>query len=689
VAAAGTAAAVTLLDALHGRPLSRAGTDLDAGSFPGGSAADPEMTATGIPAMHGATRQDRAAASIVSLALEESLRSRDGLLEWLPIGIYACDRDGLLVQYNRRAAELWGRSPGLGDPRFRFCGAFKAYTSDGEPLPPSAAPMSELLRTGRPIRNREFVVERPDGTRIVILANLEPLLGSDGEIVGGVSCFQDITERKRAGEAAVEHERRFGELLRALPAAIYTTDAAGRITFYNQAAVDLWGRRPDLVDERWCGSWHLYAPDGTPMPHDTCPMAKALKENRPLRDAEAVAERPDGTRVPFLAYPTPLRDASGGLVGAVNMLVDITQRKRAEDTQKLLMGELNHRVKNTLATVQAIACQTLQQARDPGDFVPSFSGRLQALARAHALLTQSTWRGADLMALLREQLLLDASDGDRITCRGPAVVLAPQMALHLAMVIHELGTNARKHGALSMPLGRLEVGWAVETVQGNRTLRLRWAESGGPPVAASSRAGFGTTLIEQSMQAHGGETRLVSEANGLVWEIGLPLPRLSAQDRGDPIAAGLPEATSPQHGTPPADGHADLAGRRILVVEDEPILALDIAGSLAGAGIEVLGPAATVAEALALIEGAALDGALLDANLDGQRVDEIAAALTRQSIPFAFVTGYGQESLPCAFRGAAIVAKPFSAEHLIQAARAFASPAAADILPIRGRTGAA
>jgi PAS domain S-box-containing protein len=155
--------------------------------------------------------------------------------------------------------------------------------------------------------------------------------------------------RTRIENTLRERVRRFRELLEALPAAVYTTDAAGRITFYNQAAVELWGCRPELGKSTWCGSWRLYWPDGTPMRHDECPMAVALKENRAVRGAEAVAERPDGTRVPFIPYPTPLRDASGNLIGAVNMLVDITDRKQAEERVMMLAGEVVHRANNLLA----------------------------------------------------------------------------------------------------------------------------------------------------------------------------------------------------------------------------------------------------------------------------------------------------------------------------------------------------
>src|SRR5829696_7336964 len=143
-----------------------------------------------------------------------------------------------------------------------------------------------------------------------------------GEAEHSVPAAADTTERERA-------ERSFRQRLEVFPAAIYTTDAAGRITFYNEAAVKLSGRRALLGTDQWCVTWRLYWPDGGPLPHDECPMAIALKEDRAIRGAQAVAERPDGTRVPFMPHPTPLRDASGALVGAVNMLLDISAPEHA------------------------------------------------------------------------------------------------------------------------------------------------------------------------------------------------------------------------------------------------------------------------------------------------------------------------------------------------------------------------
>src|SRR5215472_3661471 len=212
------------------------------------------------------------------------------------------------------------------------------------------------------------------------------------------------------------------ELLEALPVAVYTTDAQGRITFYNRAAAALWGHNPALGSSQWCGSWRLYWPDGRPMRHDECPMAVALKENRAVRGGEAIAERPDGTRVPFIPYPTPLRDASGNLVGAVNMLIDITHRKQSEERVMMLAGEVVHRANNLLAVVQATVRFT--QAETVEELKEAIHGRIQALGHAHALLAQSRWSGAELERLVGDELApYRCGLEPRARFRGPNLVL--------------------------------------------------------------------------------------------------------------------------------------------------------------------------------------------------------------------------------------------------------------------------
>src|ERR1017187_3302968 len=268
--------------------------------------------------------------------------------------------------------------------------------------------------------------------------------GERGRVIaarGGASADQNvvpISEPLRARATLRERERRFRELLDALPAAIYTTDAAGRLTYYNDDAAELWGHRPALGSSEWCGSWKLFWPDGRPMPHDECPMAVALKEDRAVRGQEAACERPDGIRVPFIPYPTPLHDESGKLIGAVNMLVDITERKRAEEQQALLVRELHHRVRNTLATVQAIMGSTARSTDTIEEFKTALIGRIGPLANTHRLLTDDT--GAVAFGdLLHNELdaFDDGSDG-RITLSGPEVFLSSQLAVSLGLAVPEL-----------------------------------------------------------------------------------------------------------------------------------------------------------------------------------------------------------------------------------------------------------
>jgi PAS domain S-box-containing protein len=447
----------------------------------------------------------------------------DQLVDALPIGVYIVDRDGLLVRYNDRAAELWGRTPTLSDPHTRYCGSFRAYRLDGSPIPADEAPTVEVLRTGKACVDREIIIERPDGTRITTLANIRPLFSETGELAGAVSCFQDITDRKNVEETIRESERLLRHLLDGLPAAVYTTDSNGRITYYNQAAVGLWGCEPKVGVSAWCGSWRLYYPDGTPMPHDLCPMALTLKRRQSMMAAEAVAERPDGTRVAFMAYPTLLHDAGGAVTGAVNMLVDITQRKSSEEQLRVLASEVDHRAKNMLAVIQAVV--HLTQAETVADFKSAIDGRISALSRAHALLSSGRWQGADLRKLVQEELIpYSGEENLRVAIEGPSLSISPQLAQSLAMVVHELATNAAKHGAIRQPGGRIDLRWWG--TPGDRLL-FRWTESRCAPAQAPSRKGFGLSIIEGAVrQQLGGSLEIEWRNDGFRCEIEVPLSYL-------------------------------------------------------------------------------------------------------------------------------------------------------------------
>lgn len=371
------------------------------------------------------------------------------------------------------------------------------------------------------MRTKSGVMDEPIG---FLESELERVVVTMGRAPAEDNVVQ-ISDSLRSQATLRERERRFRGLLDALPAAVYTTDAAGRITYYNDTAAALWGHRPPLGTSEWCGSWKLYWPDGTPLAHDECPMAIALKADRTVRGMEAVAERPDGTRVPFIPYPTPIHDDAGKLIGAVNMLVDITDRKRAEDQQALLVRELHHRVKNTLATVQAIMGSTARTVDNIEDFKTAIFGRIQSLAKTHLLLADDV-RAVDFADILRSELdAFDSGIGGRITLQGPEVALTSQIAVSLGMAIHELTTNAAKHGALSVYGGKVEVTWSVTIDATRRTLTFDWVESGGPPVKEPTREGFGSRLLDFVLPGQiQARTRIEYAPEGVRVHCSLPLP---------------------------------------------------------------------------------------------------------------------------------------------------------------------
>ena len=219
----------------------------------------------------------------------------------------------------------------------------------------------------------------------------------------------------------------------------------------------------------------------------------------------------------------PIRDAAGDVVGIFVQGHDVTHSVRSTERQKLMIDELNHRVKNTLATVQSIAMQTARSHGDPRTFAEGFQARLLALSHTHDLLTRSHWEGADLGDILQHET--EAHGPSRVSANGPRVALPPAAALSLGMIFHELATNAAKYGALSAPDGRVLVDWSVAD-QTRPRLELVWRETGGPPVKTPDRKGFGSRLIERNVRHDlAGEIELDYASGGLTATFSIPLDR--------------------------------------------------------------------------------------------------------------------------------------------------------------------
>jgi PAS domain S-box-containing protein len=591
------------------------------------------------------------------------------LLEVLPVAIYMTDAEGHITFYNEAAAALWGNRPELGT---KWCGSWRLYHADGRPMAFEDCPMAMTLREGRPIRGVEAIAERPDGRRVRFQPWPSLLTDEAGEIVGAINLLVDITDRR---EADIQLAR-LAAIVSTSNDAIISKTLEGRITSWNAGATRIFGyAASEMIGQPIT---RIIPPELHGEERD---ILARLSRGEMIHHYETVRVAKDGRKLDISLTVSPLRDPLGTIIGASKIARDITERRRLEIQQRLLVDELNHRVRNTMATVQAIATQSLARAPQPQAFVQGFTGRLHALAKAHSLLTETHFQNADIDHLIREQVLLSGSDDRRISTLGPRILLDAQLALHLGMVLHELATNARKHGALSVPDGRLEISWEIHTDPG-RSLVLSWKEWGGPSVTVPESYGFGMSLIERTLKSHGGETRIQFAAHGITCLITVPLPDMMAEGRRfglSGVGSSLEELAAREL------GQRNLVSKRVLVVEDEPLIAMDIEGTLSAHGFSVVGPAGTLEGALKLVEQGGFDAALIDASLDGEPVaDELAAALTTRKIPFAFVTGYGLDTLPSMYAQSPVLKKPFFSEQLLDLVERLTNPGA-DIVPLRQR----
>jgi len=310
-------------------------------------------------------------------------------------------------------------------------------------------------------------------------------------------------------------------LFEQLPFAVYVCDRHGLVRRYNRRAAELWGRTPMMGDpnERFCGSYRMFRPDGTLLPHHECPMADVLRTGVPVRQQEVHIERPDGSRGIALVDIEAIEDSDGNIVGAVNCFQDVTERKHHEAQIVILAREAEHRTKNILASVQATVHLSHSDTADGLKQV--IEGRIEALAKMHDLFVQSRWTGAELRALVTQELLpFRGEAGRRLSIRGPDIILEPGMAQSIAICLHELATNAAKYGSLSTASGHLEIEWSRAAGEG---LTLRWTETGGPAVTPPTHSGSGSRIMDKIIEGQfGGEVRFDWRAEGLACEITVP-----------------------------------------------------------------------------------------------------------------------------------------------------------------------
>jgi len=358
----------------------------------------------------------------------------------------------------------------------------------------------------------------------------------------------------------------------------------------------------------------------------------------------------DGRTICIRAAGVISRDASGAAVNVTGIVQDVTARRLEDEQRQELMAELDHRVKNVLATVQALAIQTAKRTTSLQAFLQNFGGRLKAMASANELLTAARWRGAAVEHLIAAEL--KALAPGQVRSEGPELFLTPRAANALSLALHELAANAVKFGALSLESGQVHVRWSHAPGGG---FELVWTESGGPRVTAPARRGFGSTLLEQvTGRELNGEAEVEYQPAGV-----------RARLRAGPQAVAPRPETVPEAPTPrvtetvvTSSGPANLKGSRVLIVEDAVLLALELETGLSEAGAEVVGPAYELEEAMALLDRP-IDAAVLDANLNGRSVTPVAEVLSQRNIPFVFATGYGEAGGAPGGFAAPVIRKPY------------------------------
>ncbi|WIW88493.1 HWE histidine kinase domain-containing protein [Sphingobium sp. V4] len=482
-----------------------------------------------------------------------------------------------------------------------------------------------------------------------------------GVYIDGQMTFSGLTPDEPAFVAIVQMLNRVAasqvyttdSLTRVLPeAAVHADRAAGIL------AIPL-SRRPrdyvvlfraeQLRSVRWAGKQDKHIEYGPNGPRLT-----------PRKSFEQWSQLVQGVALPFT--PAELRVAEALRTALLEVILRLSdsadaERQRAHEKQELLIAELNHRVRNILSLIRGLLSQTRDSAGSVEEFIATLESRVHALARAHDQITADRWSPARLYDLIEVEAGAYLGErSDRVRLTGPNVLLTPGCFTVLALVIHEMLTNAAKYGALS-DNGSVSIDWRVDQ---DGSLLIDWVESGGPPVVAPTRRGFGSTVIERSIPYDlGGHAEIHYRLAGIEAQFCVPsrhvvsvLPDGIGRERAKPAAPATPSL---------------LKGRHVLLVEDNMIIAMDGEDALRDLGAEVM-TAASVGRAREAIATQPVDLAVLDFNLGHETSLPVADLLAERGIPFLFATGYGDGlELPVRFQSMTLVKKPYSGATLAQA----------------------
>jgi two-component sensor histidine kinase/DNA-binding response OmpR family regulator len=466
--------------------------------------------------------------------------------------------------------------------------------------------------------------------------------------------------------AASTRQLRQSEQLRSLAAGQMGTwdwDAAQRVMTWDQGQFAIFG-----VDPR----------NFTPSPETVRSMIHPEDLDRLLtalrgvtRDSKTVqlefrVKRPSDELRWCVGVAAASFGSQGRIVRLSGVTVDITERKLAEDRQMLLAEEVDHRARNVVAVVQSI--MRLTKADDMESYVSAVDGRIRALSNAHKLLSRSRWEGADLGKLVDEEFApYTTEEAEKVSINGPAVMLQPNTAQTLALALHELATNAAKYGALSAEAGRVALTWGLQPGR----LELNWVETGGPEVTAPTTRGYGTRVVAMGIENQlGGSVKFDWNRSGLRCSMAVPMDAKTVSFRKSGDEGKRAEPGSIAAAAKPHDASL------ILLVEDEPLVAMMLADMLSELGHMVDGPHSRLKDAIGSARNGDIQAGILDVNLGGESIYGVADILNSRGIPFVFVTGYSADSIDRRFADVPVLQKPIERQKLQAVLAVIAQPMA-------------
>ncbi|WP_417523190.1 HWE histidine kinase domain-containing protein [Marinovum sp.] len=552
--------------------------------------------------------------------------------------------DGTLLEANAPALEAGGvtRDEVIGR-KFWEC---PWWTHD----PEEAARLQDAVQraaAGETVRYDAVSRVAGDG-RMNIDFMLKPMRDSTGKIVALVPSGFDITERKAAESSLVNARDTLRNLIERSPFGFFTVDADFCLHQVSDGAQKVFSNVRPLIGCDLAEALRVVWPE--PFATEAIDRFRhTLETGEPYHALNTIERRADTAEREAYDWKIERLTLPDGRDGVVCHFYDLTERQRFEEQIKMLMREVNHRAKNMLSLVLSIARQTA--ATSPEDFVERFTQRIQGLSAGQDVLVDSGWRQVPMGALVRAQLShFEDLIGKRIHLEGPELEVTAAAAQTIGLALHELATNAAKFGALSTPEGEVRLCWAVAARGPEEKFSLEWRESGGPDVATPERRGFGATMTGHLVRSSlNGEVETIYAKTGLIWRLACP-------------AGGVIEDPFPPR--PPLSGTEGSVDTKpdntVLVVDDEPLIALDIAEGLDRAGYKVLGPANSVAQARTLLSQSRCAAAVLDVNLGRETSVPLAKELRSLGIPFIAVSGYSASQLPEEFEGVPLIGKPMN-----------------------------